>query len=519
MNAAFEFLRFENAAVRAGELVRFHRMNWTWKLGEQWAILGGDDSGKALLVRALLGQAPLASGEIRGPRDPADDSELDPSDSVAVVSPETQRQAALAASSFYQSRWHSGLEHGDRTVAAFLSQASVERRNPYEISATHGNARDFQRARRRYLDWLGARPLWRRQLAHLSNGEFRKVLLIEALLRKPRLLVLEEATAGLDVATRATLRRVVARLMEEGWRILTVTNRAEEIPDPTTHALIVDKFQIAAQGSKCAMVKLWQERFLDSHSVPQTTAPRGGRSRGRLGREQSGRALVELRGVTVAGLRKPILRAVSWTLRAGECWALLGPNGAGKTTLLNLIQGDHPQAYSQDIRLFGRGTESTQALWEARQRMGWLSPELHYHYPADWESIDVAASGHFNSLGLYQACSQRQRAAALSWLRALGLSGSARTAFGDLTFGQQRLVLLARAAVKNPDLLILDEPCQGLDAHQRSRLFEAVDAIVNRTGCGLLFVTHHQHEVPRCITHVLRIKTGRVFKAAPKPVL
>lgn len=235
-----------------------------------------------------------------------------------------------------------------------------------------------------------------------------------------------------------------------------------------------------------------------------TVVPRAAMRQGSSG----SRPLVELRNVTVRGARRRILHDLTWTLRAGECWALLGPNGAGKTTLLNLIQGDHPQAYSQDIRLFGRRTDSTQVLWQARQRIGWMSPELHQHYPPGWTAEAVVCSGFFNSIGLHQPCSRRQRAKARQWLVDLGLGRNTDTRFGELSFGRQRLVLLARSAVKQPRLLILDEPCQGLDLAQRRALLSAVDRVVARTSAALIFVTHHPKEVPDCVSRVLRLSQG-----------
>jgi molybdate transport system ATP-binding protein len=224
-----------------------------------------------------------------------------------------------------------------------------------------------------------------------------------------------------------------------------------------------------------------------------------------------------LRGVTILGGSRAILRHVTWTVRAGECWLLLGPNGAGKSTLLNLIQGDHPQAYAQNVCLFGRSTASTQSLWQARQQLGWMSPEVHQHYPAHWPVLDVVASGWFNTIGLYQACTRLQKSIALQWLHDLGLGHHARDFLGDLSFGEQRLVLLARAVVKQPRLLILDEPCQGLDARQRFHLLAAVDRVVAQADASLIFVTHHVKERPRCITHLLRLSAGAVRAAGPLP--
>jgi molybdate transport system ATP-binding protein len=512
-----EFLAFDQVGLRLANSVVFGRTNWTWRQGEQWAILGPDGSGKSVLVNALLGRAPLAAGELRGPHGPADAPELAPEEAIALVSPESQRQLAVREATFYQSRWHSGLREGQRTVSQFLSQESVEDHNPFEVNPSHGDRQLFQDRRRQYIRWLGIRCLLRRRIAHLSTGELRKTLLVRALLHAPRLLILEDPYAGLDAPARRGLECVVARLMQTGWPVLLVTHQVEEIPSPTTHLLLVGQHRVLTQGPKDEMLRLWRTRF-----GPRSTAtgPSAFPARKRFPHLRSTRAgghepLVELRGVTIRGDCGPILKQVTWTVRKGECWVVLGPNGAGKTTLLNLIQGDHPQAYSQNIRLFGRSTESTQTLWEARQQLGWMSPELHQHYPNHWPILDVVVSGFFNTIGLYQTRTRRQRALALQWLHDLGLGREARAALGDLSFGEQRLVLLARAVVKQPRLLILDEPCQGLDAVQRWKLLAAVDRVVAQTDAGLLFVTHHPDECPRCITHVLRLAAGRVQGVGP----
>ena len=507
-----EFLAFKNVSIRLDEIAVFKNTNWTWRAGEQWAILGPDGSGKSLLVQAILGRAPIIQGEVGGTfsKHVEEPSSTTP---AALVSPQTQRELAAQESSFYQLRWHSGSEHGLRTVTDFLSQDSVENRNPFEVDPVRGSRSEFLRLRRQFVNWLGIKTLLPRRLIHLSNGEMRKVLLTHELLKSPRLLVLEDAWAGLDVATRRKLDQVVSRLMRNKWPVLIVTHRAEEIPAATTHVLLVAGHQVVAQGPKREMLAIWRKQFAVGKSQAMPFVENARSQPARHKETRSNTPLVELNRVTVKGRRRTILRDLNWTLREGECWALLGPNGAGKTTLLNLIQGDHPQAFSSDIRLFGRRTDSTQTLWHARQQIGWVSPELHQHYPGSWETADVVCSGFFNSIGLHQTCSRPERAAARQWLLNLGLARSARMPFGELPFGRQRLVLLARAVVKQPRLLILDEPCQGLDAIQRHTLLSAVDRVVEQTGASLIFVTHHNDEIPHCITHRLRLTLGMVREA------
>lgn len=515
--ADVRLLALDGVTLRSRSGLAFRGARWTWRRGEQWAILGPNGAGKSLLALALCGRAPVVDGEIHygfespgAARRPA----RSPEEEIALLSPHVQRDLIAHESSFYQSRWHSGIDEGQRTVAQFLSQASVEGINPFELGARRNPVRPFQQERRRWLRWLGLAPLLRRKLIQLSNGEQRRVLLAHTLLRSPRLLVLDDPFGGLDVASRARLQQIVRRLMRAGWPVLLITSRPDEIPPACTHLLLVRNHRIVAQGTRAKVLAHPLAQRLDRasrrnekpHSRPAPPRPRAAVARG-------SKPLVELNHVTVQLGRQPILRDFTWTLRRGENWALLGPNGSGKTTLLSLIQGDNPQAYALDIRLFGARSHSTQTLWQTRRKIGWLSPELHLHYPPAWSALEVVCSGFFNSVGLHQTCSPRQRTTARRWLDAFGLADRAAEAIGAMSLGDQRLVLLARAVVKRPQLLILDEPCQGLDAAHRHAVLEAVDRWVAQTRAGLIFVTHHAREMPAGITHVLELKAGRIVRA------
>jgi molybdate transport system ATP-binding protein len=297
---------------------------------------------------------------------------------------------------------------------------------------------------------------------------------------------------------------------------MVATDRLEEIPRDTTHVLLACRKEIVALGLKEKILDLALTMRLCGKTSPRppvTPAPRALRAHSTQ-RSAAGRPDIELEDVTVEASGKRILDRVCWTVREGERWAVFGPNGAGKTTLLSLIQGDHPQVYAQNIRLFGASPASTQSLWKTRMRIGWLSPELTLHYPSEWWCLDVVCSGYFNSLGLFHGCSPSRRANARRWLRQMGLDRVEREAFGALSTGVQRMVLLCRAAVKRPRLLVLDEPCQGVDAGHRQAILRAVDRLVEETGATLLFVSHHRDELPRCVTRVLELRRGKVVKAA-----
>lgn len=486
-----EFLAFQHAVLRAPQGQSFGELNWVWRQGERWAILGPDNSGKEMIAAALMGTVPVISGEMHVP------------ERVALVSPQTQREVATQESSFYQSRWHSGIAEGQRSTSDFLSQASVEERNPYEVGLPPPNHRGFAAHRRKLIRWLRLEHLLRRKLVHLSHGELRKTLFVHALLKNPQLLILIDPFAGLDPGSRATLKRAAGQLAGNS-AVLAVTSRPDELPSSTSHVLLVDRHAIVGQGPKSQVLAKWRRRF-----PPRRVTPPKARTR-LITRLAS--PVLELGNVSIlANSGKRILDSFNWTVRPGERWAVLGPNGSGKTTLLNLLQGDHPQFFACDIRLFGHAAATTDTLWRARCQMGWMSPELHQHYPGGWTVLEVVCSGFFNTLGLYETCSRAKRSYAAQCLAELGLRSQALRPFDELAFGQQRLALLARAMVKSPCLLLLDEPAQGLDSTQRRFLLHAVDSFIARTEAALVFVTHHPREIPRCITHQLRIRKGHAL--------
>ena len=526
------WIELDQATFRLGEEEVFPRTTWNWRRGQVWAVLGPNGGGKSLFLQAIQARLPRVGGEARydlvGAMGSADDAECMPERAIVEVSPLSQREFVRSESSYYQSRWHGGVEEGARTVSDFLSQASVEQILPFEVGASRSDPGAFERSRANYLRLMGLRELWERRLALLSNGEQRKVLLVHALLRSPRLLLLDDPYGGLDAATREHLKTVIDRLLRRGTPVLVATSRIEEVPERATHLMFIEGRRLVEQGPKEILLPRLRARLRQAGSglaprhraklsVVESRANRATKPAPSPARSPASGAAprdlapaVELDRVTIESGTKRLLDRLSWRVGVGERWALFGPNGAGKTTLLSLIQGDHPQVYAHAVRWFGRGVSSTQSLWQVRSRIGWLSPELNLHYPPEWPCLDVVCSGFRNSIGLYQPCSPRQRALARRWLGDLGLVETAARGFGEISTGLQRLVLLARAAVRRPSLLILDEPCQGVDAHHRQAILDAVDRLAADGRMALIFVSHHRHELPACITHTLELRRGRV---------
>jgi molybdate transport system ATP-binding protein len=514
------------ASFMLGDEVVLSRTTWRWKPAEQWAILGPNGGGKSLFIQALQGRLQKACGdvsygfELESSDGRAAGEELFPETAIVEVSQRSQRELARQVSGFYQARWYGSELKEGLTVDDYLSQTSVENILPCEVDGCHSDPLAFNRARRRYVKWLNFTPLLHRKLSYLSNGEQRKLLLIHALLKFPRLLVLDDPYGGLDAATRTVLSETIQQLMGSGARVLVAVSRPEELPSAVTHVLLIHRKRIVAQGLKEEILNLERTRrlFVNDKSLTRSGAKIPCKEktpkRSKTNRSRASSPIIEMRQIHIEGRGKVILDGIDWIVKSGERWALTGHNGAGKTTLLSIIQGDHPQVYAQDIRFFGAAVNSTQSLWKTRMQMGWMSPELNLHYPADWPCLEVVCSGFFNSIGLYHGCSAAQRSTARRWLKTMGLSDLEGMAFGGLSTGMQRLVLLCRAVVKTPRLLVLDEPCQGVDSRHSNMILGAVDRLVAQTGAALIFVTHHHGELPGCITHSMTLEKGRVYRQA-----
>ena len=486
----------DSLTLRLGDELVFEDTDWRIGSDQQWAILGANGSGKSTLAGGIMRRVPIARGRIHYYFDtPASPRPHFNAGEIAIVAPESH-QRLVRQSGYHQARWDS-IGSVDSPVVA-------------DILTAEGAPRDDA------VGLLGIGHLLRRKVVQLSSGESRKLLLAQAIMQSPKLLILDDPFGGLDSQSRETLGSAIDGIFAEGsMRILLVTAREDEIPSGITHVLRVADRQILGKGSRQAV--------LQADTDWQTPGARGtGPERVKLefpvpaGRASAaGQLLVEMTDVDVSYGDVRILQGVNWTMKQGENWAILGPNGAGKTTLLSLILADNPQSYANDITLFGRRRGSGDSIWEVKEKIGWVSPELRVFYFPAATCLTVVCSGFFDSVGLYRKCSDDQADVALRWMRALGIAELADHRFGAVSVGEQRLVLLTRALVKNPLLLVLDEPCQGLDAHNRGLILELLDQLCQQLQVNMVFVTHHPDEMPRAITHLLKLEDGCVTEAGP----
>ena len=307
-------------------------------------------------------------------------------------------------------------------------------------------------------------------LISLSSGELRKYQLRKALDAHPRLLILDSPFIGLDTEARQTLRDTLSTLIrDEQLQVILVLNRDSDIPDFINRVIRVENFRIK-----------------------EATPPQA--------------PVLAFRNVTIRYGERTILRDLNWTVHKGEHWALSGKNGSGKSTLLSLVCADNPQAYACDIELFGRKRGTGESIWDIKRHIGYVSPEMHRAYMKDLPAIDIVASGLHDSVGLYVRPRPEQRDTCLMWMQRFGIEALADRTFLRLSSGEQRLCLLARAFVKSPDLLILDEPFHGLDDRKRLLATHLIEDYCQNPDVTLIMVSHYENELPACITHRLHLE-------------
>ena len=470
-------IRLEDVTIRVGARHILHHTHWEIQPGENWAVLGPNGAGKSTLMAALAGRLPVVAGRVQR------FSTASAPQSMGYVALDQQRVLLAREANAAEARAFSGRNGPGTTVGAFLNS---------EVQSSQ---------QRRIGALMGLDVLYRKELCRLSSGEWRRLLIARALLPAPRLLLLDEPFDGLDRAARQRLTRALHDLMQGGVQVVMATHCTDELPRGISHVIRL------AAGRVTAVEQL-AKISLQSLTIAQRREPNRCRPLPAPTAMDVPPVLVALRNVTIRYGATRILDRLTWRHQRGEHWAVMGPNGAGKTTLLRLIAADHPQAYANDVQVMGRRRGDGETIWDIRAPVGWISTEILMQHQRAMPVMDVVLSGLFDSIGLYRRPMAAQQQLANRWLARIGMSGAAATDFRHLSGGQQRLVLLARAMVKMPVLLILDEPCEGLDTDNRQRVLSWLDDLVRQGRTHLLYVTHRPEDLPASIDHILHLDPG-----------
>ena len=445
---------------------------------ENLVVTGASGSGKTTLAKVLCGQL-FWSGELKTDYSPHAD--LLPK-AVYVEQRYIIKNRSNTIDGYYQQRYNSADNEDSYTVAEELKFISDDEKRI-----------DF------LLNELSVAYIKDKPLLQLSSGEHKRFQIIKSLLKPAQLLVLDEPFVGLDTACRKKLNAILTAVSNAGTKLVIITGAHHPFPDCATHVL-----ELAKGKQKCFVKKedyvIGQDAVthaFDSFALPLQKSG--------LNFENA----IWMKNVTVKYNDKIILDNICWQVRKGERWLLKGENGAGKSTLMSLVAADNPQAYANEIYLFDKRRGSGESIWDIKKNIGFVSPELVAFFDRSISCFDTVASGYYDTIGLYKKLSKEQIRHVQEWLEALNITNLAQKRLAEVSAGMQKLFLLIRTLIKNPALLILDEPCQGLDESQTEAFVKLVDDICAQTDATLVYISHYANESPRCISQILELEKGK----------
>ena len=456
-------ITLKNLTVDFDNQFQCKKINWTVKPGEHWLITGSNGSGKSALAAILAGYGDIQSGVINNAPN-----------TVGLVSFEAQAELIAAE-----------RRKDDADIMDVITEGTPVHDIINAVVTDHDAADKL-------ITKLGLTPLLDRAFRKLSTGETRKVMLVRALCCHPALLILDEPFEGLDVDSLAALQAHLAEVVDT-TPIIMILNRLDQCPDYITHVAYMHHGELQQTVSRSdndaydALLQLLHLKTTDLSippADPDFTLPK----------LDATKPLVKLFSATIRYSEAVIFDNLDWTINAGEHWQLTGPNGSGKTALLSLITGDHPQCYVNDINVFGFKRGSGESIWQIKQFIGYVSTALQWEYTVGTSLRNVIISGFYDSIGLYSKYTDNQKNIANQWLQVLGMADRADNTFTSQSYGDQRLLLIARAMVKHPPLLILDEPCLGLDDMNRHRVLALIEIICARSTTTVLYVNHHAED-------------------------
>lgn len=476
-------VKIENGIPRHPMFRMKEPVNLTFEADEQIAIVGPNAGGKSLLVDIITGRWPLLMNEVK--YDFAPSKSTLTCDNIKCI---TFRDSYgdSDANYYYQQRWNSQDLETSPIVGDLLPEAT-----------------DIQLKDILY-ELFDIKPLLDKHIVLLSSGELRKFQLTKTLLTNPRILIMDNPFIGLDAKTRTLLHDLLKRLIEvTRLQVVLVLSKTDDIPSFITHVVPVE--------NRICGGKILLSEYLSHLSCPPERQLSIEKEESILRLPYANHIfqadqVIKLNKVSIRYGERTILKNLNWIVMNGEKWALSGDNGSGKSTLLSLICADNPQSYACDISLFNRKRGTGESIWEIKKHIGYVSPEMHRAYLKNLPAIDIVASGLHDSVGLYKRPQASDVAICEWWMNIFGIAELKDRNFLQLSSGEQRLVLLTRAFVKDPELLILDEPLHGLDMRNRQLVKEIINAFCKRKNKTLIMVTHYQEELPSCITHSLYLK-------------
>lgn len=481
-----QVLRAKSLTVKQAGQTILNNLSFSIQTGEQWAIVGPAGSGKTTLLKALSGRQHITGQIVLHENNPAPNKKV-----VLVEQQHHFKNLSNTSNFYYQQRFNSQDAEDAITVEEDLQAALLK-------------SKAVKEQLRELTEIFDIKKLLSERLIQLSNGENKRLQIVKALLLQPAFLLLDNPFTGLDVKSRQRLEEVLDEVGKSGIHIIMVTS-ASLLPFFITHVL-------SLSGSESYNIEaIDPTEWNESHTIASTNFSFDHQLLQQLTSHNKYplfQYAVKMINVNISYHHK-ILDNINWEVQNGERWSLSGPNGSGKSTLLSLVNADNPQAYANDIYLFDRKRGSGESIWDIKKKTGFVSPELHLYFEKGTNCFDVVASGLFDTVGLFRKINEQQATSVAKWMELLKIEHLRKKFLNQLSNSQQRLVLLARALVKNPPLLILDEPCQGLDEEQSTMFKEIINEICISGNKTLIYVSHYIEEIPECVTKFIKLENGK----------
>lgn len=431
-------------------------------------ITGELGSGKSILAKVLAHRI-FAKGSLK--------IELQKNKSISFVAQMSQmKNKNNLAGGYYQQRFNSFDSQDSKTVEEVLQLLNVDKKRI-----------DY------YLNKFDASHILQKPLVQLSSGEYKKFQLVNALLNEPGLLILDEPYIGLDNISRKNLNDLLSLIANEGVQLVIVTGSHVDVPDFFDYIIELKNGEQAYFGERDKYIIDIREKT-SFHLPKDITFCKV---------KNDFEYAVRMKNINVHYGGNHIIKDFNWEIKKNEKWLLTGKNGSGKSTLLSLIYADNPQAYSNEIYLFDRKRGTGESIWDIKKNIGFVSPELNIYFDKSITCYDTIASGFFDTMGLFKKLDKMQKEKIEKWIKILELNDIYNKTLSMVSDGKQRMILLARAMVKNPPMLILDEPCQALDTIQTKKINQIIDELSLKSALTMVYVSHYENQIPSCITHKL----------------
>lgn len=457
---------------------------------DNWIVFGNNASGKTFLVRTIMSSFMLSQGSIKYDFSPKESKKV--SENILYVTFHDQ-YGDQADGAFYQLRWNQGLlDNTQPRVKDTFEGKDIKNAALYNILDKKLKIGDL-------LD---------KYVISLSSGEFRRFQIARIILQDPRLLIIENPFIGLDEENRKEVAGFLKEVMKSlPIQIIMVLSRIPQSMEGFTHLIYMENGAV----QKFSLNGDFDLSQFEKNTLPSSTICKLDSKFQALEKNMEKEAnktedlVLKLNKVTIKYGERTILKNQDWEIHRGEKWALQGKNGSGKSTLLSIVCADNPQSYSCDVTLFGHKRGSGESIWDIKKHIGYQSPEMYRSYRKPFPVENIVASGLYDTIGLYKKLKDEDFKKIDFWLEVFGLSHLRKSNYLHLSNGEQRMILLARAFVKNPDLLILDEPFHGIDAENRllaRQIIEKFCALPNKT---LIMVSHYNEDFPSCISNKLTL--------------